>query len=75
MASAQEIDNLFADYLQHLSSFGSGGKAYASPQTTTVPLSTKQGGVLGSCKTSSSSQQLNYLSTCTSPSNCNTPGS
>jgi hypothetical protein len=52
MASPQ--DDLFADYTQHLNSFGSGNKAYASPQTTTVPLSSQQGGVLGSCKSLSS---------------------
>lgn len=66
---------MFDDYMRHLSSFGPGEKAYALPQATTVPLSSQQGGVLGSCKTSSSSQQLNYTGTCSSPANCNTIGS
>jgi len=51
MATPQ--DDLFAEYMQHLNSFGSGNKPYASPQTTTVPLSPQGGGVLGTCKTSS----------------------
>ena len=47
-------DDLFADYEQHLNSFGSGDKAYSSPETTTVQLWPHQNGVLGACKTKSS---------------------
>ena len=70
-----DSDDVFQDYMIHLSSFGPGEKAYASPETTTVSLSFQQGSVLGSCKTASSGQQLNYTGTCSSPSNCNTIGS
>ena len=70
-------DDVFNDYMQHLSSFGSGDQAYTSPQATTVALSTRQGGVLGNCKSSIAAQNnlhagygCDYLS-----NNCNIIGS
>lgn len=52
MPSAQ--DELFADYMQHLASSGSGDKAYSPPQATTVQVWPNQGNVLGACKSLSS---------------------
>ena len=68
-------DDLFADYMQHLSSFGSGDGAYTSPEVMAVPLSTRQGGVLGSCKASTASSNLNPGHGCDYLSNCNIIGS
>ena len=48
--------------------------AYTPPEVTTVPLSTNQGGVLGACKSSSVSANLNPGAACSSPTNCNIQG-
>jgi len=52
-------DDLFADYMQHLTSWPSGNKAYAAPQTTTIQTWPQQGGVLGACKTNSAGNMSN----------------
>lgn len=57
MGSVQ--DDLFADYMRHLNSFGPGDAPYSSPQSATVPLSSGQGGVLGACKTATSGDMVN----------------
>jgi hypothetical protein len=67
-------DDLFNDYMEHLAGFGPGDSAYAAPEVTTVGLSTKQGGVLGSCKSSTVNLNLN-TGHCDSPTNCNAIGS
>jgi hypothetical protein len=57
-------DELFDDYRQHLESFGSGDKAYSSPQSTAVSLWPQQGGVLGACKSSSAGNMSNPGGAC-----------
>jgi hypothetical protein len=57
-------DDAFSDYTQHLNSFGSGDKAYSSPQTTTVQLWPRQNNVLGTCKTNSAGGMPNPGGAC-----------